>query len=145
MKETPDSIGAEAIAASDNGGLEVRILRVMVASVALAVGVSALLAPWRVTTGLLLGGLLSLLNYRWMRTSIAALVEARVAGDNASAKVSIYIFRYFLIAAIVIASYKVNAVSLLATIVGLCSFVVGLFAEALRQAYLIIVHREGIN
>jgi hypothetical protein len=145
MKETQDSRGAEAIAASDNDGLEVRILRVMIASVALAVSVGALLAPWRVTTGLLLGGLLSLLNYCWMRTSIAALVEARVAGRNAGAKVSRYILRYFVIAAVVIVAYALNVVSLPATIIGLCSFVVALFAEAFRQVYFTIVHREGIN
>jgi hypothetical protein len=144
MKDIPDSISIGAIAANDDDGLEVRILRVMVASVVLAVSVSALLAPWRVTTGLLLGGLLSLLNYRWMRTSIAALIDARVAGNNGF-KVPISILRYFVIAAIVIASYNLNAVSLSATIVGLCSFVVALFAEAFRQVYLTIVHREGIN
>jgi len=145
MKEIPDSISAGAIVANDDDGLEVRIRRVMVASVVLAVSLSALLSPWRVTTGLLLGGLLSLLNYHWMRTSIAALIEARMAGYNAGVKVPIYILRYFLIASIVIAGYKLNAVSLAATIVGLCSFVVALFAEALRQVYLTIVHREGLN
>jgi len=145
MKEIPDNISAGAFAANDDGGLEVRIRRVMVASVVLAVSLSALLSPWRVTTGLLLGGLLSLLNYHWMRTSIAALIEARMAGYNAGVKVPIYILRYFLIASIVIAGYKLNAVSLAATIVGLCSFVVALFAEALRQVYLTIVHREGLN
>jgi len=36
-------------------------------------------------------------------------------------------------------------VSLPATIVGLCSFVVALFAEAFRQSYFSIVNREGIN
>ena len=145
MKEIPDSISAGAFGANDDDGLEVRIRRVMVASVVLAVSVSALLAPWRVTTGLLLGGLLSLLNYHWMRTSIAALIEARMAGYNAAVKVPIYILRYFLIGSIVIAGYKLNAVSLAATIVGLCNFVVALFAEAFRQVYLAIVHREGIN
>jgi hypothetical protein len=145
MKETPYSIGAEAIAASDNDGLELRILCVMVASVALAVSVGALLAPWRVTTGLLLGGLLSLLNYRWMRTSIAALVETQVTSKNTSAKVSRYILRYFVIAAVVIVAYALKVVSLPATIIGLCSFVVALFAEAFRQVYFTIVHREGIN
>jgi hypothetical protein len=145
MKEIPDSISTGAIVANDDDGLEVRIRRVMVASVVLTVSVSALLAPWRVTTGLLLGGLLSLLNYYWLRTSIAALIEARVAGTNGGARVPIYILRYFLIASIVIGGYKLNAVSLAATIVGLCSFVVALFAEALRQVYLTIVHREGLN
>ena len=145
MKETPDSISAGAFAANDDDGLEVRVLRVMVASVVLAVSVSALLEPWRVTTGLLLGGLLSLLNYRWMRTSIAALIDARVAGNNGGVKVPMSILRYFVIASIVIASYKLKAVSLPATIVGLCSFVAALFVEAFRQVYLTIVHREGIN
>ena len=139
MKEIPDSISAGAIVANDDDGLEVRIRRVMVASVVLAVSLSALLS------GLLLGGALSLMNYHWMRTSIAALIEARMAGYNAGVKVPIYILRYFLIASIVIAGYKLNAVSLAATIVGLCSFVVALFAEALRQVYLTIVHREGLN
>ena len=145
MKEIPESISAGAFAANDDDGLEVRISRVMVASVVLAVSVSALLAPWRVTTGLLLGGLLSLLNYHWLRNSIAALIEARVAGNNGGARVPIYILRYFLIASIVIGGYKLNVVSLPATIVGLCSFVVALFAEAFRQIYLTIVHRAGIN
>ena len=145
MKETADSLGTEAFAADNDDALEGRIFRVMVASVALAASVSAPLAPWRVTTGLLVGGLLSLLNYRWMRTSIASLVEARAAGKNAGAKVSRYILRYFVIAAIVIVAYRLNLVSFPATIVGLCSFVAALFAEAFRQIYLTIFHREGIN
>ncbi len=121
------------------------MFRVMVASVVLAASVSALLAPWRVSTGLLLGGSLSLLNYRWLRTSIAALIEARVAGKSASARGARYILRYFVIATLVIAAFKLNAVSLPATIIGLCSFVIAFFAEAFRQFYFTIVHREGIN
>src|SRR5437870_5411545 len=42
MKEIPDNISAGAFAANDDGGLEVRIRRVMVASVVLTVSVSAL-------------------------------------------------------------------------------------------------------
>ncbi len=117
----------------------------MIASVVLAASVSALLAPWRVTTGLLLGGLLSLLNYRWMRASIAALVEARVAGRNAVGKMSLYLLRYVVLAATVIIAYKLNVVSLPATVAGLCSFVVAVFSEAFRQIYLVIIHREEVS
>ena len=144
MKEMTDNLGGSLPANADEA-LQTRIFRVMAASVVLAVSLATLLAPWRVTTGLLLGGMLSLMNYRWMSTSIAALIEARAFGKPATANGSRYIVRYFVVAAAVIAAYKLNVVSLPATIIGLCSFVVALFAEAFRQFYFIIVNREGIN
>ena len=144
MKEMTDSLSGNSPANADEA-LQTRIFRVMAASVVVAVSVAALLAPWRVTTGLLLGGMLSLMNYRWMSTSIAALIEARASGKTATANGSRYIVRYFVVAAAVIAAYKLNLVSLPATIIGLCSFVVALFAEAFRQFYFMIVNREGIN
>ena len=135
------SVGGAAGDASDHR-LEVRFLRVMIVSVALAAVVSVPLAPWRVTTGLLLGGVLSLLNYRWMRASIAAIVEARIAGTSAVGKMSLYLLRYFVLAATVIIAYDLNVISLPATVAGLSSFVVAIFSEALRQIYLVIIHRE---
>src|SRR2546426_6332873 len=125
MKENADSLNGGTIASADEG-LETRLFRVMIAAVATGVSIAALIAPWRVTTGLLLGGLLSLLNYHWLRTSIAALVQARVAGKSASARASRYILRYFVIATIVMVAYELNLISLPATIIGLCSFVVAL-------------------
>ena len=142
MNEIANSLEKSLSGAAGDHRFEARCFRVMIASVVLAASVSTLLAPWRVTTGLLLGGLLSLLNYRWLRASIAALVGARVAGRNAVGKISLYLFRYFVLAAAVIIAYKLNAVSLPATVAGLCSFVVAIFSEALRQIYLVIIHRE---
>ncbi len=144
MKEITNSLTGGPILEADDG-LEARIFRVMVVSVAVAVSVATLFMPWRIATGLLLGGLLSLLNYRWMRTSIAALLQARVSGKAVTARGARYIVRYFVVAVAVAGAYKLNVVSLPATILGLCSFVVALFAEALRQFYFIIIHREGIN
>ena len=98
---------------------------------ALAVVVSLPFAPWRVTTGLLLGGLLSLLSHHWMRTSIAAAFAGALAAGAKPQLTSVkYILRYFVVAAAVFAAYKLNLVSLPATIAGLCSFVVALFVEA---------------
>ena len=140
MKEISNSLGSPA-----DDGLETRIFRVMIASVAVAVAVAAVLEPWRVTSGLLLGGLLSLMNYRWMSASIASLIEARVSGNAVTANASRYIVRYFVVAVVVVIAYKFNVVSLPATIVGLCSFVIGLFVEAFRLFYFTIFNREGIN
>ena len=144
MKEITESLGGGAFPPSDEG-LEERIFRVMAVSVAVAASIAVPLAPWRITTGLLLGGLLSLLNYRWMRMSIVALIEGHATRKGAVRKMARYIVRYFLITGVAIAAYKLNAVSVPATIIGLCSFVIALFAEAFRQVYFTIVGREGIN
>jgi ATP synthase I chain len=143
MKEISNSEGGSTLTTADEA-LETRLLRVMTLAVAAAAVASLWLAPWRVTTGLVLGGSLSLLNYHWMRTSIAALIHARASGENASANGSRYILRYFVIAGTVVAAYALNIVSLPATIAGLCSFVIALFAEAFRQ-FFFTVHREGTN
>jgi len=144
MEKITDDEAEQPLADADDG-LEARLLRVMAVAVAAAVAISLWLAPWRVTTGLALGGSLSLLNYHWMRTSIAALINARAAGRGAGGNGSRYIFRYFVIAGAVAAAYALNIVSLPATIAGLCSFVIALFAEAFRQFFFTLVHREGTH
>ena len=113
----------------------------MLVAVVLAVIVSAMLEPWRVTAGLFLGGVLSVLNYHWLGTSIAAAFNVEETGKRPRIRVWRYILRYFLIGGIVIAAYKSNVVSLPATILGLCSFVAALFAEAFREFYFITFHR----
>ncbi len=122
-----------------------RVLNVMAGTVVLAVVISLPFANWRVTTGLLLGGVLSLLNFHWMRNSIAAAFDQATAGTRPRIRMAQYVLRYFIIGTLVYAGYKLNVVSLAATVTGLSSFVIALFVEAFRASYHIIVHREGIN
>ena len=117
----------------------------MAIAVVLAVAFSAFFAPWRVSTGLLLGGALSLLNLHWMRSSIAAGFNQSRGAQRPQFKMARYVLRYFIIALAVFVAYKLRVVSLPATIVGLCSFVAALFAEALRELYFLIMRREEIN
>ena len=118
----------------------------MAVAVVVAVTVSAVVAPWRVTIGLLLGGLLSLFSHHWMRTSIAAAFAGALAAGARPQLTSLkYILRYFVIAAAVVIAYQADLVSLPATIAGLCSFVVALFVEALRAFYFAIIQREEIS
>jgi hypothetical protein len=145
MMETANNKSRGLLEPQDDLALEFRILRVMAASVALAVIVSAPLAPWRSTAGLALGGILSLFNYHWLRTSVSALIAANTTGKTVGQPASRYVLRYVVIGALVFGAYKVGLVSLPATIIGLCSFVVALFAEAFREFYLAIIHREGIS
>ena len=117
----------------------------MLIAVALAVLAGAFFLPWRATAGLSLGGALSLLNYHWLRKSISAVFNIESAGQRPKLKASGYILRYFVLFTLVAVAYKLNVISLPATIVGMCSFVVALFVEAFRQAYFAIIRREESN
>ena len=142
MSDIADSVSVQAVTDEPIGALESRLIRVMAAVVALAVICSAVLAPWRVTAGLALGGTLALLNYHWLRTSVRALLsEASVKRPRIT--ITRYVLRHLIIGAVVFAGYLLQWVSLPATIVGLCAFVPALFVEAFRQFYFAIIHREG--
>ena len=125
-----------------NSGVEARIFRTMAFAVAIAVLISLPFGQWRTTVGLLLGGILSLLNHHWLSSSTAAAFTVLIHGAKPRLKMAQYILRYLVIATLVFIAYKLNLVSLAATIAGLCSFVVALFVEALREFYFVIIHRE---
>jgi hypothetical protein len=142
MNDTPNNQGLAMLPEAGNGRVETRIFRNMALAVTLAVIASLPFAPWRITAGLLVGGILSLLNHHWLSSSTAAAFSVVVHGAKPKLKLAQYILRYLVIAAVVFLAYKLNIVSLGATIAGLCSFVVALFVEALREFYFAIIHRE---
>jgi hypothetical protein len=140
MSQIANSVVGEEFAGEPSGALESRVFLVMIASVAVAVIVSPFVAPWRVTTGLMLGGALSLLNYHWLQTSVAAIFN--VSGEQRpQVRVTRYIFRYFVVAGAALAGYQLELVSLPGVFAGLSSFVPALFIEASRQFYFAIIRR----
>ena len=145
MKETPNNASETVSLEPQPSGIEARIFRTMGVAVALAVVVSLPLAPWRVTSGMLLGGLLSLLNHHWLRSSAKAAFSVLAHGAKPKLTLVNYVLRYVVITAVVFLAYKLNLVSFVATIAGLCSFVVALFVEAIREFYFAIIHREEIS
>jgi hypothetical protein len=138
MTRGPASEGLE----EDPSAMERRIFRGMCVAVALAVLISAPLAPWRVTAGLLLGGALSLFNYHWLRTSVAAVFGAAPEGARPKMKASRYVLRYFVLAVAVVVAHQLGLVSLAATLLGMCSFAAASLAEGFRQLYFAITRRE---
>ena len=141
MGQIVHNVSGEAFTEPADGALEMRLFRAMIVSVVLAVIASAILAQWRVTSGLLLGGALSLLNFHWLRTSIAAVFKVGT-GERPRVKTSRYVLRYLLVGVTAFAAYELRLVSLPAMFAGLCSFVPALFVEAFRQFYFAIIRRE---
>jgi len=121
-----------------------RIFRSMIVAIILAVSASMFFAPWRVSTGLLLGGLLSLVNHYWLITSTTAAFSVLVNGEKPRLSLIQYVLRYAVIGSVILLSYKLGIASIPALIAGLCSFVFALFVEAFREFYFAIIHREEI-
>ncbi|HEX8070445.1 MAG TPA: ATP synthase subunit I [Pyrinomonadaceae bacterium] len=130
-------------AADEAEAMERRLFRVMCGAVALAVLASAAFAPWRVTTGLLLGGALALLNHHWLRASVrTAFFGAALTGVRPKLGVARFVLRYFVVAAAVSAAYVLDLVSIVATLAGLSAFVVAALVEAFMQTWLTFRRRE---
>jgi len=53
-----------------------------------------------------------------------------------------FVLRYVVIAAVVFSAYTFDLISLPAVFIGMSSFVVALFVEALREFYFAITRRE---
>ncbi len=144
MSETTNNVIAGALATEDSEAaskaMERRIFRFMCVTVALAVSLSLLFAPWRVTTGLLLGGALSLLNHHWLRTSVAAAFAVAAEGAKPRWGITRYVFRYLVAISVIGFAVMFDLVSLTATLAGLCSFVVAALGEAFIQVYFALMN-----
>lgn len=128
-----------------NNAINLRIFRTMVIATGLSVAVSAIVGPWRVTTGLLVGGLLALFSHRWLKNSAAAAIELSVGGAVPQLRLAQFILRYVVIGALVFSLYQLDLLSLPAVLAGMATFVVAIFVEALREFYFAIIQREEIS
>ncbi len=142
MSQSLHSVTGDPVIEPSDSALEIRLFRVMIVSVIAASLISLVFAPWRVSFGLMLGGGLSLLNYHWLRISVGAIFNIDHALQRPRVRISRYILRYLLVGVLVFWAYQLRLVSLAATVAGLCAFVPALFAEAFRQFYFAIIHRE---
>ena len=143
MNEIGNNESAGLVSASGDATNR-RIFRSMIVAISVAVCASLLFAPWRVSTGLLLGGALSLANHYWLTNSTTAAFAVLVDGQKPRLSLIQYILRYAVIGSVILLAYKFGIASVPALLAGLCSFVVALFVEAFREFYFAIFHREEI-
>jgi hypothetical protein len=145
MNQTTDNTGTSLLSRFAARNIDGRMFRSMASASVLAIVGSLPFITWRSSLGLLLGGLLALVNHHWLSNSTGAALNVVAHGVKPRIRVTQYILRYVVIAATVFVAYKLGVVSLTATIVGLSTFVAALFVEAFREAYLGIIHREEIS
>jgi ATP synthase I chain len=145
MAENANNTSDTPVSIEVNHGLNGRVFRAMTVTTGLMVIVSLFFLSWRITTGLLIGGLLALFSHRWLKNSAAAALTLSIEGGRPQLRLAQFVLRYVIVGAIVFAAYTLDLVTLPAILVGLSSFVVALFIEALREFYFAITKRGEIN
>lgn len=142
MKPTTDNAGKSLLSRFSARNIDGRIVRSMACASVAAIVLTIPFVQWRVSSGLLLGGVLALLNFHWLSSSTSAALSVAAHGAKPSIGLAHYVLRYAVVAVTVFVAFTLDVVSLPATLVGLSSFVAALFFEAFREAYLAIIHRE---
>jgi len=96
-----------------------RILRLTLALIVLGAAVYFVKAGWRGGCGFLIGGLISYLNFRWIKRTVYALGEA-AGGKPPRTSVAVFLgLRYLLMGVGAYVILKFSEISLIAALVGL--------------------------
>ncbi len=94
---------------------------------------------WRMFLGVLFGGILSLLNKRWLHSSLQAMLNQVIAqqtGRVPSFTTSKFILRYFVIALVIVSVVWTGLAHPLGLGIGFAAFVGGVMMESVYQLYL---------
>lgn len=137
-----DNVGPVTAVDESTLNLHRRIFRSMLVVTLVATVVSVFVAQWRVSTGLLLGGVLALFSHHWLKSSAAAAINLSIGSTQPRLRLMQFVLRYIVIGLVVFLARQLGLVSVPAVIIGLSTFVVALFIEALREFYVAIIRRE---
>jgi ATP synthase I chain len=142
MPVSMDNVGPVTAVDESALNLHQRIFRSMLVVTLVATVVSVFVAQWRVSTGLLLGGVLALFSHHWLKSSAAAAINLSIGSTQPRLRLMQFVLRYIVIGLVVFLARQLGLVSVPAVIIGLSTFVVALFIEALREFYVAIIRRE---
>ena len=124
--------------------VERRVLRNIFAVVAIAIVIAALTADLKFMLGLVLGGALALLNYKWLHSSLRAVLAA---GSQKAPPGTIikFVVRWLVIAAVAWAANKTGYFEAVAILAGLFAPAVAVMIEAAYATCKGVTTRENDN
>lgn len=132
--DSADASRERAADFTDPEQVERRVLRNIFAVVAISIVAAAVFADLKFMLGLLVGGALALLNYRWLHSSLRAILStgSRKAPPGTTLK---FIFRWVVVGAVVYAASLTGVVNEIAVLAGLFAPAVAVMVEAAYVTY----------
>jgi len=110
-----------------------RMFRLTAALTALGAAIYFAIGGWRGGFGFLLGGLISYLNFHWLKRTVYALGDA-ASGKPPRARVAVFLgLRYLLLGLGAYAILKFSEISLMAALVGLFAPTAAVILEILIE------------
>ncbi|MDQ3131606.1 MAG: ATP synthase subunit I [Acidobacteriota bacterium] len=112
-----------------------RIFAVMAALIVVSVALSAVFISANFGLGVLIGGILSLVNYYWLKQSLKRIFDKAVAGVVTKFLATRYFFRYLIFGAVLAIVYLTKTVPVEAVLLGLASFAFAIMIEAFIRLF----------
>ncbi len=85
--------------------------------------------------GVLIGGILSLVNYYWIKQSLKSIFDKAVSGEKPIFLGLQYFFRYLTFGAILFFLYLTKSVPIVGVLLGLASFALAIIFEAIIRLF----------
>jgi hypothetical protein len=112
-----------------------RLLAAMAATIVLGTTASFVFASANFGFGFLTGGILSLINYYWLKQSLRAIFENALSGEKPRFLATKYFTRYAAFAAVLTIVYLTKWVPVVAVLLGLASFAFAIMIEAVLRLF----------
>jgi len=121
-----------------------RILIIMTVLLLASIIVSLFVFEIRVTAGLIVGGLLSFLNFYWLKASLGKMLGMAAAGTSEPKILWLlkYNLRFMSLILVILAVYLSGTVSLIALFGGLLSLAMAILIEGFIQLFLAVFFRR---
>jgi hypothetical protein len=141
---SPSNGNDESLGFTAPEAVERRVWRNIFAVVAIAVVIAALTADLKFMLGLVLGGALALLNYKWLHSSLRAVLATGNQKTPPGTMIK-FVVRWLVIAAVAWAANKTGYFDAVAILAGLFAPAVAVMIDAAYVAYKSLTTRENDN
>ncbi len=113
-----------------------RILIVMATVAVLGSLLGLIFVSWQSGLGVLIGGILSFVNYYWLKFSLKKIFAQAVSGDKPRFLGLRYLFRYLILGAVLTIVFLTETIPVVAVIAGLASFAAAIVIEGFIRIFL---------
>lgn len=122
-----------------------RILILTAVSVFVGSILSYVYADLRFAVGFTIGGVLSIINYYWLKVSLKTVFEQiNDGGDKPRFLAGRYILRYAFLGTVLMIVYLTKTVSVVSVLLGLVSFALAIFLEGIIRLFTVLFNKKGI-
>lgn len=112
-----------------------RILSLMAIAGLLGTVAGFMFVSARFGIGVLIGGVLSLVNYYWLKQSLRRIFENAAAGEKPQFMATKYFLRYTVFGIVLAIVYLTKSVPVVAVLLGLASFALAIIFEAFIRIF----------